>query len=102
MLKSGKKIRALRDKKINILTLVLSEKKILNETKNHNPPPFKLNGRSLSGCCFTPFGVESTLVGVDVCIGLIWFDDTGLEIDVSDKTLNWFVVLKTMEKQTDV
>jgi hypothetical protein len=24
--------------KINILTLVLSEKKILNETKNHNPP----------------------------------------------------------------
>ena len=36
MLNSGKKIRALRDKK-NILTLVLSEKKILNETKNHNP-----------------------------------------------------------------
>ena len=33
-------------KKINILTLPLSEKKILNETKNHNPP-FKLNGRSL-------------------------------------------------------
>ena len=26
-------------KKINILTLVLSEKKILNETKNHNPLP---------------------------------------------------------------
>ena len=25
--------------KINILTLVLSEKKFLNETKNHNPPP---------------------------------------------------------------
>ena len=25
-------------KKINILTLVLSEKKILNETKNDNPP----------------------------------------------------------------
>ena len=25
-------------KKINILTLVLSEKKILNKTKNHNPP----------------------------------------------------------------
>jgi hypothetical protein len=32
MLNSGKKIRALRSKKINILTLVL------NETKNHNPP----------------------------------------------------------------
>ena len=41
MLNSGKKY---------ILTLVLSEKKLLNETKNHNPrppPPFKLNGRSL-------------------------------------------------------
>jgi hypothetical protein len=38
MLNSGKKIRALRDKKNNILTLVLSEKKILNETNNHNPP----------------------------------------------------------------
>jgi hypothetical protein len=39
MLNSGKKIRALRDKKKNILTLVLSENKFLNETKNHNPPP---------------------------------------------------------------
>ena len=29
MLNSGKKIRALREKKINILTLVVSEKKIL-------------------------------------------------------------------------
>ena len=49
MLNSGKKIRALRDKKINILTLVLSEKKSLNETKNHTPPSlFKLNGRSLN------------------------------------------------------
>ena len=38
MLNSGKKIRA--TKKINILTLVLSEKTFLNET-------FKLNGRSL-------------------------------------------------------
>ena len=37
MLNSGKKIRALRDKKNNILTLVLSEKKFLNETNNHNP-----------------------------------------------------------------
>ena len=38
-------------KKINILTLMLSEKTFLNETKNHNPPlppPFKLNGRSLN------------------------------------------------------
>ena len=34
MLDSGNKFRALRDKK-KILTLVLSEKKFLNETKNH-------------------------------------------------------------------
>ena len=46
MLKSGRKIHALRDKKKSILTLVLSENKFLSETKNHNPP-FKLNGRSL-------------------------------------------------------
>ena len=38
MLNSGKKIRALRDKKINILPLMLSEENFLNETKNHNPP----------------------------------------------------------------
>ena len=47
MWKCGKKFRA--TKKINILTLVLSEKKILNETKNNNPPsPCKLNDRSLT------------------------------------------------------
>jgi hypothetical protein len=63
---------------------------------------WKFTFKILSGCCFTPFGVESALVGVDVCTGLIWFDDIGLEIDVSDKTLNWFVVLKTMEKQNDL
>ena len=39
MLNSGKKFRAMRDKKLTILALVLSEKRILNETKNHNPPP---------------------------------------------------------------
>jgi hypothetical protein len=38
MLNSGKKIRVLRDKKKKILTLVLSEKIFLKETKNHNPP----------------------------------------------------------------
>ena len=38
MLNCGKKFRALRDNFFLILTLVLSEKKILNETKNHNPP----------------------------------------------------------------
>ena len=42
MLNSGKKIHASRDKKNNILTLVLSENKILNETKNHNPPPLQV------------------------------------------------------------
>ena len=46
MLNSGKKMRTLRDKKNNILTFMLSEKKILNETKNHNTP-CKLNGWSL-------------------------------------------------------
>ena len=39
MLNSGKKIRTLRDKIFFILTLVLSEKNILNETKNHTAPP---------------------------------------------------------------
>ena len=35
-------------KKINILTLVLSENKFMDETKTiPPPPPFKLNGRSL-------------------------------------------------------
>ena len=39
MLNCGKKIRALHDKKKNILTLVLSTKNFLNKTKTHNPPP---------------------------------------------------------------
>ena len=47
MLNSEKKFALCATKKINILTLVLSEKKILNQTKFHNPP-FKLNGRSLT------------------------------------------------------
>ena len=38
MWNSGKKSRTLPDKKINILTLVLSEKKFLNDKKNHNSP----------------------------------------------------------------
>ena len=38
MLNSGKKFRAWHDKKNNILTLVLSEKNFLNETKKQNPP----------------------------------------------------------------
>ena len=39
MLTSGKKIPLCATKKKNILTLVLSEKKILNEAKKHNPLP---------------------------------------------------------------
>ena len=38
MLNSGKKKFGFARQKINILTLVLSEKQILNETKNHKPP----------------------------------------------------------------
>ena len=39
MLNSGKKFALCTTKKIYILTLVLSEKKFLNETKHHNTPP---------------------------------------------------------------
>ena len=46
MLNSGKKITRFARPKKNILTLVLSERKILNETKNHNP--LLQVGRSLS------------------------------------------------------
>ena len=46
MLNSGKKICTLRDKKNKYSNSVLSE------TKNHNPPPFKLNGRSLTKMYF--------------------------------------------------
>ena len=38
MLNSGKKIHALHDKKNKYISSMLSEKKILNETNNHNPP----------------------------------------------------------------
>jgi hypothetical protein len=38
MLNSVKKFTLCSTEKINILTLVLSEKFFLNETKNHNPP----------------------------------------------------------------
>ena len=47
MLNSGKKNSRFARSKKKILSLVLSEKNFLNETKNHNLP-FKLNGRSLS------------------------------------------------------
>jgi hypothetical protein len=70
MLNSGKKIRALLDKKINIITLVLSENVFLNETKNHNPP-FKLNGRSLRR---SPFGIATfSLVILYIIVSLASF-----------------------------
>ena len=47
MLNSGKKICASRDKKYKYSNSCVVRKKFLNETKNHNPAPFKLNGRSL-------------------------------------------------------
>ena len=47
MLNYGKNFTLCATKKINILTLALSEKKILNGKKTY-PPPCKLNGRSLS------------------------------------------------------
>ena len=39
MLNSGKKIALCATKKINILTLALSEKKNTERNKNHTPPP---------------------------------------------------------------
>jgi hypothetical protein len=85
MLNSGKNIC---DKKKNILTLVLSEKKILNETKNHDPP-FKLNGQFLklqnikcvgfywhfrmmfllSGCCVMDSKSSTALVNISLNSG---------------------------------
>ena len=38
MLNTGKKIRALRDKKNKYSNSCVVRKKFLNETKNHNPP----------------------------------------------------------------
>ena len=42
MLNSGKTFCVARNKKINILTLVLSEKTFLNETKTITPPPLQV------------------------------------------------------------
>ena len=39
MLNSGKKFRALRDKKNKYSKSRVVRKNFLNETKNHNPPP---------------------------------------------------------------
>ena len=47
MLNSGKRFRALCDKKKYSNSRVVRKKIILNETKKTITPPFKLNGRSL-------------------------------------------------------
>lgn len=41
----------------------------------------------LSGCCFIRFDVDTVLVGVDECTGLIYLDGPGLVNEVSDRTL---------------
>ena len=57
MLNSGKKFALCATKKINILTLVLSEIKFLNETKNHTPPPPP------------PLSIKSTYCNMTCCFG---------------------------------
>jgi hypothetical protein len=71
-----KNSRFARQKKY-ILTLMLSEKKILNETKNHNPPPFKLNGQCLS-CIFRVLAHWDKCPRIDMLINsdtLVRFQD---------------------------
>jgi hypothetical protein len=80
MLFSGKKFRALRDKK-NILTLVLSEKKILNETKNHNPPPSsQMVGSLLKMLVMTAHKCNdcSNILKVHVYVFMVWYIVTKL------------------------
>ena len=49
MLNYGKKIRTLRDKKNKYSNSCIVRKKNSERNKNHNPPTFKLSGRSLNG-----------------------------------------------------
>ena len=42
MLNSGKNSRFVRQIKIDVITLMLSGEKILNEAKNHTPPPLQV------------------------------------------------------------
>ena len=68
MLNSGKKFGASRDKIIKYSTsCVVREKKFLSETKNHNPPPpFKLNGRSLTSSFISGLYVIETSNSVKI------------------------------------
>ena len=93
----GKKFALRATKKINIPTLVLSEKKILNETKNHNPPlqvkwsvPNDCRGER-NGRGATQFPVESLLNSEFICFQncLSSWDIPGLlSLLVLSKTLN--------------
>ena len=81
-------------KKINILTLVLSENNILNETKNHNlpPPPFKLNGRSLSDVLVCHKVIITT--NVKICLILRKFCETNWTVLLSQDILQLHRCLK--------
>ena len=59
MLHSGKKICALCDKQNKYSNSCDVRKKNSERNKKPNPPPFKLNGRSLRGIKFSPFYILS-------------------------------------------
>ena len=89
-----KKFALCATKKINILIPVLSEKKILNQTKNHNPlPACKSNGRSLnlSPFCNISQNVYTTFIVNSVMSRLFdthvndWHNCLSLERSVSGR-----------------
>ena len=82
MLNSGKKFRA--TKKINILTLAMSEKKILNETKP--PPLFKLNGRSLIDVIEDFCDIIDVIENFDT----LCFTEIHLNINITDSDISLF------------
>ena len=104
-----KKKFALRTtKKINILTLVVSEKKILNETKNHNPPVqvkwsvpnTKWNSSPISRDWHSWHSLLClyTFVQRPTSIGNLWLDVLNLQkinLFLSFKTSKYFSNLKS-------
>ena len=75
--------------KKNILTLVLSEKKILNETKNHGPP-FKLNDRSLRNGQFNLILKKNIVFSIrDRQHPPVYFGLNGDENDEIDNHSSW-------------
>jgi hypothetical protein len=85
MLNSGKKFALSATKKINILTLALSEKKFLNETK---PPPslFKLNGRSLIDVIEDFCDIIDVIENFDT----LCFTEIHLNINITDSDISLF------------